>query len=131
MIRPANISDITIVSEIYQELFRYEAIHGSTTNWADGLYPTKDTAKHAFASNALYVLESDGVVHGSMILNQLQPPEYEKINWKYPAENHEVLVIHTLCIRPSQAGKGYGRQMVSFALKKAEQSGCKSVRLDT
>ncbi len=131
MVRMATIEDIPAVAQSYQELFRYEAAHGSTTNWVDGLYPTKDTAEYAFSTNTLYVLEAAGAVCGSMILDQLQPPEYEKINWAYPAEPTKVLVIHTLCICPSQAGKGYGRQMVSFALEKAQHLGCKAVRLDT
>lgn len=131
MVRKATIEDISAVVQSYQELFRYEAVHGSTTNWMDGLYPTKDTAEYAFAANTLYVLEATGAVCGSMILNQIQPHEYEKIDWAYPAEFTEVLVIHTLCICPSQSGKGYGRQIVSFALEKAQQLGYKAVRLDT
>lgn len=131
MIRKAKKEELCAVAQSYQELFQYEAAHGSTTNWADGLYPTKDTAECAFAADTLYVLETDGVLGGSIILNQIQPPEYDGIDWKYPAASREVLVIHTLCIRPSQARSGYGRQMVAFALKKAHQLGCKAVRLDT
>ncbi|MDO4339057.1 MAG: GNAT family N-acetyltransferase [Eubacteriales bacterium] len=131
MIRKATIEDIPAVAQSYQELFRHEAVHGSTTNWAEGLYPTKDTAAQAFDANTLYVLEETGAVYGSVILDQTQPPEYGEIDWAYPAEPAKVVVIHTLCICPSQAGKGYGRQMVSFALEKALQLGCKAVRLDT
>ena len=131
MIRKATIEDIPAVAQSYQELFRYESAHGSTTNWVEGLYPTKGTAEHAFSENTLYVLEEAGAVCGSMVLNQIQPPEYGEIDWAYPAEPTKVLVIHTLCICPSQAGKGYGRQMVSYALKKALQLGYKAVRLDT
>lgn len=131
MVRKATIDDIPAVAQSYQELFHYEAVHGSTTNWADGLYPTKNTAEHAFAAGTLYVLEEAGAVCGSVILNQIQPSEYEKIEWVYSAEPTKVLVIHTLCICPSQAGKGYGRQMVSYVMEKARQLGCRAVRLDT
>lgn len=131
MIRKAEKDDIAAVSASYQALFRYESIHGSTTNWVEGLYPTKNTAEHAFAENMLYVLEVGNTICGSMILNQVQPNEYQRINWQYPAQNQKVMVIHTLCIPPSQAGKGYGRQMVSYALEAARQLGCKVVRLDT
>ena len=131
MIRKAEKKDITSISSSYSELFNYEAVHGSNTNWVDGLYPTKDTAEHAFAKNMLYVLEVEDTICGSMILNRLQPNEYQQINWQYPVQNQEVLVIHTLCICPSHAGKGYGKQMVSYALEEARRLGCKVVRLDT
>lgn len=131
MIRKATIGDISAVAQSYQELFRCEAAHGSTTNWVEGLYPTKGTAEQAFAENTLYVLEEAGTVCGSMVLNQIQPSEYGEIDWVYLAEPTKVLVIHTLCICPSQAGKGYGRQMVSFVLEKARKLDCNAVRLDT
>ena len=64
-----------------------------------------------------------------MILNQTQLPEYAGIDWAYPAQR--VLVIHTLCIPPAQAGRGYGRAMVRFALEEAARQGCQALRLDT
>lgn len=85
MIRKAEKEDIAAVSASYHELFAYEAEHGSTTNWADGVYPTADTAERSLNANSLYVLESDGTLCGSMILNQFQPNEYRQISWQYPA----------------------------------------------
>ena len=131
MIRKAEKSDIAAVAESYRELFAYETLHGSTTNWSEGIYPTKGSAEHALDANDLYVLKNEGVLCGSMMLNQLQPVEYENIGWKYSAKNDQVLVIHTLCVCPSQAGRGCGKQMVAFALEEAQRRSCKAVRLDT
>lgn len=130
MIRKAEGKDIAAVANSYEELFAYEAVHGSTTNWLPGKYPAENTAQTALDNGWLYVLEEAGF-GGSMILNQVQPEEYQRIDWQYPADPAQVLVIHTLCIPPAQAGRGYGRQLVRFALKKAQQDGCRVLRLDT
>ena len=66
-----------------------------------------------------------------MILNQHQAEVYSEIPWAYPAPPEKVLVVHTLCIPPSAAGKGFGTQMVRCAEEKARESGCSVLRLDT
>ena len=131
MIRNANTNDIAAVNNIYQELFNYEITHGRTTNWVNGVYPTKNTAKAALKTNTLYVLEIDDKIKGSMILNQIQPDEYQNIHWQNKHIPAEVLVIHTLCIAPAIAKKGYGKKMILYVMKKAQQLGYKTIRLDT
>ena len=42
-----------------------------------------------------------------------------------------MLVVHTLCIPPAKAGKGYGSQMVRYAKERAIAEGCSVVRIDT
>ena len=131
MIRKAERADIAAVAASYRELFAYEEAHGKQTNWVPGLYPSENTAQTAWKTGTLYVLEENGVLGGSMILNHIQPPEYRMIDWHCTAEAAKVLVLHTLCIAPSQKGKGYGRQCIEFAMQYAAQIGCKAVRLDT
>lgn len=131
MIQKAEKNDITSVTKSYLELFDYEAKHGSWTNWVSGLYPSKKTAQTALHDGSLYILKEDNIFCGSMILNHIQPPEYHLIDWLYPAKSSEVLVLHTLCIPPSQKGKGYGKQLIEFAIQYAEQTDCNTVRLDT
>lgn len=131
LIQKAEKNDILAVSESYLELFAYEAEHGSWTNWQSHLYPSKSTAQTAFEKGSLYILKENGILCGSMILNQIQPSEYQMIDWHYPAAASEILVLHTLCIPPSQKGKGYGRQFIEFAIQYAAQMDYKAVRLDT
>ena len=119
MIRKATAADIDSVEQSYLQLLDHEALHGGHTNWVRDVYPTRATAEGALSEGTLFVLEEDGVVRGSMILNQTQLPEYAGIDWAYPAQ--QVLVIHTLCISPAQAGRGYGRAI----------QGCQALRLDT
>ena len=131
MIRAAIERDIDAVDAAYTELLLHEQEHGSNTQWVQGLYPTRATAERAYTAGELYVLEEGGQVRASMILNGRQAPEYREVPWQYPAEDTEVLVIHTLCVPPSEAGRGYGTRMVDFASGYALGRGGRVIRLDT
>lgn len=67
----------------------------------------------------------------SMILNHSQPEDYKSIPWEIPAAPEQVAVIHTLCVPPSQAGKGYGKTMVRFAIDESRRQSMTAMRLDT
>lgn len=131
MIRKATERDIDAVEASYTELLTYEQEHGTSSNWVLNLYPTRTVAEAALAEGTLYVLEENGIICASMILNDFQPEDYAKIKWLYLAAPSDVLVIHTLCIPPSQSGRGYGRAMVQYAVDLAREQGCKVLRLDT
>ena len=131
MIRKAMIEDIDRVENSYTELLMYEQKYGTNSNWVLDVYPTRRTAQKAFNENTLYVLEEKGKICASMILNQNQPEEYAAMNWMYKAEPEEVLVLHTLCVPPSAAGRGYGSKMVKYTIEFAGKMGLSVVRLDT
>lgn len=131
MIRKATSQDIEQVENSYTELLLHEKEHGAYTVWQLGVYPTKTTAEKALSEDALYVMEQDGEICASIIANNVQPEEYGQINWKCQAEQSEVIVIHLLCVRPSKAGHGIGKELVQFIIEKARHMNCKTVRLDT
>lgn len=66
-----------------------------------------------------------------MILNQTVPEEYKNIQWKCQALPSEILVLHLLCVRPSKAGQGIGKEMVSYAVEECKHRKCNLLRLDT
>ena len=131
MIRKAQKKDVYSVYLMYKELLVYEKEHGTHSNWVMDVYPTLSTAEEGFKNDSLYVLEENGKLVASVILNSIQPDVYGNIHWKYACKPDDVLVVHTLCVPPSEAGKGYGRQFISFAFEKAAELGIKAVRLDT
>lgn len=130
-IRLALPSDLDGVAASYDELLFHEEQYGSSTSWKRGLYPTRAFAEEAQREGTLYVLRENGRILASMILNNKQAEDYKKIDWRYPAAEKEALVIHTLCIPPSQARRGLGRKMVAFALRRARERGYAVCRLDT
>ncbi len=131
MIRKADVKDIAEIGKTYTELLLHEAEQGGYSNWRLGVYPTEKTAEDAVARGTMFVLEEEGEICASMVLNQSQAAEYASIPWEYEAEPEEVLVIHTLCIPPSKAGRGYGKQMAAYAKKYALDMGLKVMRIDT
>jgi ribosomal protein S18 acetylase RimI-like enzyme len=131
IIRKARASDIAKVGQSYTDLLLYERENGSTSNWVLGLYPTISVAETAFRSQTLYVLVVEDKVCGSMILNHLQPEEYQRVEWQYIGNEDEILVLHTLCIPPDCAGRGYGQKMVDYALNLALEQNLLALRLDT
>ena len=131
MIRKATERDLDAVAKGYEELFDYEDQNGTSTNWVRGVYPTRETARKAMENGTFYVSEEDGLICAHMNLNDDQPPHYAEISWKTPAERHEVRVIHTLCVPPSQKGRGQATKMVHFAIDEAKKQGCKALRIDT
>ncbi|WP_352400264.1 GNAT family N-acetyltransferase [Anaerotignum sp.] len=132
MIRKATEKDLNEVEAIYNEVLDFEAANGSYTNWKKGLYPTRADGAKALADGTLYVGEDEtGYLYGCVILNHIQPKEYDAIPWKVEAQGSEVLVIHTLCIRPDCNGRGHGKEFVLFVEAYARGLKCKTVRLDT
>ncbi len=130
MIRKAVAGDISFVEEIYNEITKNEEII-KFTQWMKGLYPTILTAQKSFEKGTLFVSEKDGVITGAVILNHEQPEEYKKLNWSIEAEGEDVLVIHTLCIKPSFSKMGFGQKFIIFAENYAKKLGCTTIRLDT
>lgn len=68
-------------------------------------------------------MEENEEICASMVLNHEQAPEYSNVQWRYVAEEEQVLVIHTLCIPPHKSGNGYGHKMVEFAKKLYQNNG--------
>lgn len=131
MIRRAEERDIDGVERSYFELLDHEKQHGGFSNWVAGVYPTRSVAEKSCQQGTLYVLWEDGGLCASMILDHRQPEQYAEVDWLYPAAGEELLVLHTLCVPPSKAGQGYGREMVRWAVEQARERGCKAMRLDT
>ena len=130
-IRKAVVSDISFAAAIYGAIHTEEEAGRVTIGWVRGVYPTEATARAALVRDDLFVLEHDGKVVGSAIINQSQCDGYERADWQYPAEDCEVMVLHTLTISPQAAGKGCGKAFVAFYEQYAREQGCKYLRMDT
>ena len=114
MIRKAGIRDLDDIDSLYQEIHDAEAAGLITTGWLREIYPIRATAEAAQARGDLFVLEEDGQILGSGIINQLQVDVYDGAPWKYQAPDDQVCVLHTLVISPATRGKGYGRAFIRF-----------------
>ncbi|MDE5619288.1 MAG: GNAT family N-acetyltransferase [Ruminococcus sp.] len=131
MIRIAKSEDLVWVQKIYDDIISYEEQNVKYTAFQANVYPVRDTAEKALAGNFLYVCEKDCTICASMIINQSQPDEYKNIDWNHKFSEHEIMVIHLLCVSPEYSGNGLGRKMIEFAVEEGKRHNCKSIRLDT
>lgn len=130
-VRKAQAQELQIIVSQYEALLTSEEEHGTYSNWVRGIYPLPSTAQKAYDAGSLFVLEDNGEIVGSMVLNQKQAPEYREVPWHWNFRPEEILVVHTLCIPPRYQGKGYGKILLTFAKGFAEGNDCKGIRQDT
>ena len=129
--RKAAAEDIPAIAKIYEDIHTEEESGRTSIGWIREVYPTKKTAEASLLRGDLFVAEDNGIVVGTAIINQLQVDVYEGAGWKFPAEDSEVMVLHTLVISPGVFGKGYGKAFVKFYEDYALSQNCPYLRMDT
>lgn len=132
IIRRATPSDLDAIESIYNKIFSKEEESGKvTTGWERGIYPRRETAEAALKREDMFVMEDDGYIVGTGIINKEQVDVCEKAKWKFSAKDSEVMVLHTLVIDPDKSGRGYGKKFVDFYEDYAREKSCKYLRMDT
>lgn len=131
MIRKATDKDIDTAAAIYSAIHTEEEQGRACIGWNRAVYPTRETAEKALAADDLFVMEVDGRVVATAIINQKQVPCYKDAHWKYNADDNEVRVLHTLTVDPAMAKSGYGKAFVQFYEEYALAHGCHYLRMDT
>ena len=132
LIRKGRQQDIDAVTEIYNEIHTEEEAGLVNIGWSREIYPTRQTAIEALERNDLFVMVSDSEkIIGAAIINQTQAEGYDKANWQYPAEDCDIMVLHTLVISPSVGGNGAGKTFEAFYEQYARENGCHYLRIDT
>lgn len=129
--RKAAAEDIPAIAKIYEDIHTEEESGHTSIGWIREVYPTKKTAEASLLRGDLFVAEDNGIIVGAAIINQLQVDVYEGAGWKFPAEDSEVMVLHTLVISPGVFGKGYGKAFVKFYEDYALSQNCPYLRMDT
>lgn len=129
--RKATQNDIAAIAEIYEAIHTQEEAGCTSVGWIRGVYPTDKTAGAALLRGDLFVADENGSIVGTAIINQQQVDVYEGAAWEFPAEESQVMVLHTLVIAPQAFGKGYGKAFVKFYEDYALSQGCCYLRMDT
>ena len=131
MIRYATEKDIPAIAAIYDRIHGAEEAGLLTTGWLRGVYPTEATAREALKAGELFVLQDGWAVVAAARINRRQVDVYARVNWRYPAPDDQVMVLHTLTVDPLKSGQGYGRQFIEFYEIFALLYGCPVLRIDT
>ena len=100
------------------------------SGWRSGIYPGREEAEDAVSAGTLWLLEDGGLPAGAVILNHDQAGFWAGGSWQVPAEEEQVLAVHTLSVDPGCSRRGGGRFLLDFARKLGRETGCKALRLD-
>ncbi len=98
--------------------------------WIKDVYPAPEYLRDSIRDGSLFLATEGAAILGAMVLNHQSNDGYKQFQWPTEAEEHEVTVIHALGVHPSYGGKGYGKQMVQFAIDHARRHRQKVIRLD-
>ena len=131
MIRRATLDDLIGIEKIYDAVHTLEEQGLTSTGWQRAIYPTVANAKMAITAEEMYIKEVDGQIVAAARFNRKQDPDYAKIDWERKATANEIMVIHTLVVDPSQRGKGYAKEFMTFYEDYAIANGCSELRMDT
>lgn len=131
MIRKAIAQDINQIETIYEHIHAREQRGLCRIGWLPGIYPVRDTALAALERDDLFVWEENGRILASAIINRIQVDVYALGDWHYPAEDDQVLVLHTLTVEPDAENKGIGGGFIAYYEEMAAREGCRAVRIDT
>ena len=130
LIRKCTMEDLEAVAEMYDWAVLRLLQTENYPKWEYGVYPSGQSVKKAIAQGVQYLCAEDGAVLGGFILNEDPQGSYEKGAWTRALARGEYLVIHTLATEPSCQGKGVGKAMVEFCVRKAENEGYRALRID-
>lgn len=92
----------------------------------DDIYPTEEIITADLNAGSVYGLFTGEKISAFVVVNEIQHFMYETIFWKYS----KPLVIHRLTVHPEYQGRGYAKELVTFAEKIAEENQYDSIRLD-
>lgn len=131
MIRKATENDIKAIAAIYEDIHTEEEKGALCIGWQRGIYPTEKTAADSVAKGDMFVCERNGLVIAAAKINNEQVDVYCGASWKYPADDKEIMVLHTLVVSPEFMHEGIGKEFVKFYEEYALNCGCPYLRMDT
>ena len=130
-IRKARSEDLDQIEAIYDRVHKEEEEGKTVIGWIRGIYPIRKTAEDALERDDLFVMETEGNILATAIINQIQVPEYSQAAWKNQADDEEVMVLHTLIVDPLHQGKGLAKVFVAYYENYALKQDCHELRMDT
>ena len=130
IIERAKPEDFRSVRQFYHSLI--DAMQGTEYHpmWQKDIYPAPEDLRSALEEGCLYVGMEEGRIAAAMVVNRKYNEEYEKAAWKHAVKPEKVMVIHMLGVHSDFSRRGFGKEMVRYAIDLARQTGMMEVRLD-
>ena len=129
-LRKATNEDFPSVLAFYEDVIERTPGIGIHARWSKGKHPTPDGLRTFIGEGCMYLYEEGDVIVGAMVVTPYQGEDYHAITWRQDVADDQVAVIHMLAVNPDRQGEGIGAEMVRSAIRMAQESEKKSVRLD-
>ncbi len=130
ILRKATTEDFPSVLAFYEDVTERTPCIGIHARWSKGKHPTPEGLRAFIGEGSLYLYEEGDVIVGAMVVTPYQGEDYHAITWRQDVADDQVAVIHMLAVNPDRQGEGIGAEMVRSAIRMAQESEKKSVRLD-
>ncbi len=125
MIRKANKGDLTTLAS-YARIVAKELHDSGVNQWSD-TYPDYPDFEKDIMRDALFVIEQENEVVGSISVLPENDPYYRLLAWK----GNNALVVHRLMIHPAFRRNKLGTMLFDYAIDKAKIDGYDSIKVDT
>lgn len=125
-IKKTNLSQLNEIINLYRACGQKMLEHGFD-NWGD-FYPSVELIQQDIKREASFSLLDDERLLGVIVLDAVQPQQYDAVDWQYP--NESCLVVHRLAIAVDQQRKGYAQKLMLFAEEYAQKNAYTAIRLD-
>lgn len=129
-IRKCEIADIETVGEFYDKVVSDLCASVNYPKWTHKVYPSVDFAYKMTLAGEQYICLEDDKIIGAFVFNDDPQGAYENANWSANLHRGEYGVCHALAIDTPLQGKGLGKQIVEFCIKRSKELGYKAIRLD-
>ena len=130
IIRKAVPEEWQAVVHFYGSLIDMMNESGYPTAWEKDIYPSADSLRQFIESGSLFVGLEDGGIIAAMVLNSVGNDAYKNVHWSLDIPDSDALVIHILGVSLRYKGRGYGREMLNFAMEFGRKCGKRAIRLD-
>ena len=125
LIRKACENDLSVIADL-AKFVRGNMVLSGLEQWV-GDYPNIDNFRKDFLNDGLFVLVLDNEIIGSCSILKENDVAYKEVVWN----GINALVVHRILVSPKHQGKGYGKDLLIYALEKARLEGYDAVKIDT
>ncbi|GAF21843.1 MULTISPECIES: GNAT family N-acetyltransferase [Shouchella] len=129
MIRKAVKQDLVKIEEMAIRATKKMNAEGSD-QW-DKHYPTIQHFTKDLDLGSLFVYEQDGVVVGSITIDQSFAPEYTSTSLQWSEQQRHAGTFHRLLVDPSARKAGIAAALIDFAEKHSHKKGLTAMQVDT
>jgi ribosomal protein S18 acetylase RimI-like enzyme len=125
IINLADADDFPVLQEVVRgciAVMESQGIH----QW-DDIYPDPKTLRDDIETKTLWAARIDGRIVGMIVLNEIQPREYEQLSWRFGGR---ILVVHRLMVAPAFQNQKLAVNLMRFAQEYAAANKYDAIRLD-